>query len=104
MPVDLRKFTQFYDRLFKIDFTGTLPGMRPRLCTEAGVRAATARGAPFLPRVYPQNFYEPMNLALPNLMSKLQQQVQVGEKTKAEMTAPLEALCAVVYEQGAGGP
>jgi hypothetical protein len=44
MPVDLRKFTQFYDHLFKIDFIGTLPGMRPRLSTEADVRAATARG------------------------------------------------------------
>jgi hypothetical protein len=100
MPVDLRKFTQFYDHLFKIDFTGTVPGMRPRLSTEADVRAATARGAPFLPRVYHQNFYQPMNAALPDLMNKLVQQVQVGEKTKAEMTARLESLYAVVYQHG----
>src|ERR1700730_8900372 len=100
MPVDLRKFTQFYDRLFKIDFTGSLPARRPRCSPEADARAWSARGPPFLPRVYHQNFYEPMNLALPNLMSKLQQQVQVGEKTKAEMTARLESLHAAGYQDG----
>jgi hypothetical protein len=100
MPVDLVKFTQFYDHLFKIDFTGNLPGMRPRLSTEADVLRATGRGAPFLPRVYHQNFYQPMMGQLPNLMNKLRQQVQSGQKTPAELTARLESLYAVVYQHG----
>jgi hypothetical protein len=101
MPVDLHKFGALCDRLFEIDFTGSLPGIRPqRLSTESDVRAATARGAPFLPRVYHQNFYEPMMGQLPSLMSKLQQQVLVGEKTPAELTARLESLYAVVYQHG----
>ncbi len=100
MPVDLRKFTQFYDHLFKIDFTGSSPGIRPRLSTEADVLRATGRGAPFLPRVYHQNFYQPMMGQLPNLMNKLRQQVQSGQKTPAELTARLESLYAVVYQHG----
>ena len=37
---------------------------------------------------------------LPGLMNKLKQQVQVGEKTPAELTARLESLYAVIYQHG----
>lgn len=100
MPVDLGKFTQFYDHLFKIDFTGGMPGMRPPLSSLANVRAATSKGAPFLPLVYRKNFHEPLDAALPNVMSKLQQEVKSGQKTKAEMIARLESIYAAIYQHG----
>jgi hypothetical protein len=52
MPLDLHKFAQLYEHLFKIDFTASLPGIRPRLATESDVRTATAKVAPMLPRLY----------------------------------------------------
>jgi hypothetical protein len=100
MPVDLQKFTKLCDRLFEIDFTGGASGMRPRLSTEAQVRAAADRGAPFLPRLYHQNFYQPMIGALPNLMNLLNQQVESGIKTKDQMTERLEQLYASIYQHG----
>ncbi len=100
MPVDLQNFTRLYDQLFKIDLTGNVPGIRPALSSLADVRAATARGAPFLPLVYRQNFHEPLDAALPHVMEKLKQEVKSGQKNPAEMTTMLESLYAGIYQHG----
>jgi hypothetical protein len=100
MPVDLQKFTGFYDQLYKIDYLAETPGIRPRLTTQARVRAAISRGAPFLPLVYRQNFYRPLNAALPDLMNRLQQQVRSGEQTRTEMSVTLEKFYAAIYQHG----
>src|SRR5579859_690760 len=100
MAIDLQKFTELYDHFLKIDFTGTVRGIRPALATARQVRAATAKGAPFLPRIYQQNFHGPMDAALPQLMEKLKQDVKNGEKSPAEATARLESLYAPIYQHG----
>ena len=71
MPIDINKFTELYDRFLKIDFTGEDSGIRPPLKNARDVRAATAKGAPFLPLIYQQNFHAPMDAALPQLLVKL---------------------------------
>ena len=100
MPIDLQKFTELYDQFLKIDFTGTTGGIRPSLKSEKDVRAATARGAPFLPLIYRQNFHMPMDAALPQLMLKLKHDVQTGEKTQEEATTRLEQFYAPIYQHG----
>lgn len=100
MPIDLKKFTQFYDQLYKIDFLGKTPGMLPRLTTQAKVQAAISRGAPFLPLVYRQNFYDPLNAALPSFMNRLQQQVRSREQTRAQAAVTLEKFYAAIYQHG----
>ncbi len=100
MPIDLEKFIQFYGQLCKIDYFGKTPGILPRLTTPAKVRAAIARGAPFLPLVYRQNFYEPLNAALPILMDRLRQQVQCSEQTRTGMVLTLEKFYAPIYQHG----
>ena len=100
MRVDLPKFTQLYKKLFEIDYTGSVPGIRASLSSVASIRAATSKGAPFLPLIYHQDFYEPMNARLPDVMSKLKQQVQSGERSQQYMTMILEALYGSVYQHG----
>jgi hypothetical protein len=100
MPVDVQKFTRLYDHLCKIDLTGSVPGIRPALSSVADVRAATSRGAPFLPLIYRQNFHEPLNAALPHVMEKLKQEVKSGQKSPTEMTTMLESLYAGIYQHG----
>jgi hypothetical protein len=100
MRVDLPKFTQLYKKLFEIDYTGSVPGIRASLSSVASIRAATSKGAPFLPLIYHQDFYEPMNARLPDVMSKLKQQVQSGERPQQYMTSLLEALYGSVYQHG----
>jgi hypothetical protein len=100
MPIDLTKFARFYDQLCQIDYLGATPGIRPRLATQANVRAAIARGAPFLPLVYRQNFHEPLSAALPDLMNRLQQRVGSGELTRTGMAVTLEKFYAAIYQHG----
>jgi len=102
MPFDVQKFSELYDQFLKIDFTGTTSGIRPPLKSEKDVRAATARGVPFLPLIYRQNFHAPMDAALPQLMLKLKHDVQTGEKTPEEATTRLEQFYAPVYQHGRG--
>ena len=100
MLIDLTKFARFYDQLYQIDYLGKTPGLRPRLTTKARVQAAISRGAPFLPLVYRQNFYEPLKAALPDLMNRLQQEVRSGRQTRAEMSVTLEKFYAAIYQHG----
>ncbi len=51
MSVDLPKFTELYEKLFEIDYLGSVPGICASLDSVASIRAATAKGAPFHPRV-----------------------------------------------------
>jgi hypothetical protein len=55
MRVDLPKFTQLYEKLFEIDYTGSVPGIRASLNSVASIRTATSKGAPFLPPIYHQD-------------------------------------------------
>jgi len=100
MPINLQEFTELYDQFLKIDFTGTTSGIRPPLKSEKDVRAATAKGAPFLPLIYQQNFHAPMDAALPQLILKLKHDVQTGEKTAEEATTRLEQFYAPIYQHG----
>ena len=100
MRVDLAKFTLLYEKLFEIDYTGSVAGICASLDSAANIRSATSRGAPFLPLVYHQEFYAPLDAKLPGIMSKLQQQVQSGERPAAYMTLILEALYGSVYQHG----
>ena len=100
MPINLQDFTGLYDQFLKIDFTGTTPDIRPPLKTEKDVRAVTAKGAPFLPLIYQQNFHAPMEAALAQLMLKLKHDVQTGVKTPEEATTRLEQFYAPVYQHG----
>jgi hypothetical protein len=98
MRVDLEKFTKLYDQLCEIDLTGTVAGIRPSLASLANVRAAIAKGAPFLPGVYREQYYRPLDGALPHVMEKLALQVKSGEKSRDEMTTELEWLAAGIYQ------
>jgi hypothetical protein len=100
MPIDLAKFTQLYDELFNIDFTGSVPSMRPPLSTVANVRAAISKGAPFLPLIYRQSFFDRLNAGLPDLVNKLQQEVNAGQKAKEDMLSTLESYYAAIYQHG----
>jgi hypothetical protein len=100
MPVDLRSFGGLYEKLFAIDLTGAVDGVHPPLKTVNNVRAATAKGAPFLPLVYRQDFHQPLDAALPSEMSKLQHQVKSGEQPAEYMQTALEMLYGAVYQHG----
>ena len=100
MRVDLRKFKQLYDRLFEVNFDGAVPGICIPLDSANKIRAATAKGAPFLPLVYQQDFHRPLDAMLPDIMSKLNQQVQSGERPPQYRALVLEALYGAVYQHG----
>jgi len=100
MRVDLDKFTKLYEKLFEVDYTGSVPGIRASLASVQSIRAATSKGAPFLPLVYQKDFYGPLDEKLPGVMSKLRQQVQSGERPPEYMTMVLEALYGSVYQHG----
>jgi len=100
MRVDLTKFKALYDRLFQIDYDGTVPGICVSLNTAASIRAATAKGMPFLPPTYQEQFAAPMDAKLPGVMSKLDQQVQSGERPAAYRALVLEALYGAIYQHG----
>ena len=98
MPFDLGKFTALYDQFLQIDFTGTERRLRPPLANARDVRAATAKGAPHLPRLYQQNFHQPMDGQLAGLLEALKQDVKKGDKTKGEAVARLESFYAPIYQ------
>ena len=100
MPIDISKFTELYERFLKIDFTGKVLGIRPPLKNAGDVRAATAKGAPFLPRIYQQKFHAPMDAALPQLLVKLASDVKQHVKTEAQVIERLEQFYAPVYQHG----
>jgi len=100
MRVDLANFAKLYEKLFEVDYTGTVPGICAPLNSVTSIRSATEKGAPFLPPVYQQGFYEPLDARLPGVMSKLQQQVQSGERPPEYMHLVLEALYGAVYQHG----
>jgi hypothetical protein len=100
MPIDISRFNELYERFLKIDFTGKVLGVRPPLKNERDVRAATAKGVPFLPRIYQQNFHAPMDAALPQLLVKLASDVKQRLKTEAQATERLEQFYAPVYQHG----
>jgi hypothetical protein len=100
MRVDLTKFKALYDRLFQIDYDGAVPGICVSLNNAASIRAATAKGTPFLPPTYQEQFAAPMDAKLPGVMSKLDQQVQSGERPAAYRALVLEALYGAIYQHG----
>ena len=73
MLIDLTKFAHSTINSTRSTISERRPALRPRLTTKARVQAAISRGAPFLPLVYRQNFYEPLKAGLPDLMNRLQQ-------------------------------
>lgn len=99
MPIDLDKFKLLYDQLFGIDYTGAVPDICVPLNT-ASLRAATAKGAPFLPMVYQQGYAEPLQAKLAGIVDKLDQQVQHGERPPAYRAQVLEALFGAIYQHG----
>ena len=99
MRVDLAKFKLLYEALFEIDYTGAVPDICVPL-NVASIRAATAKGAPFLPMVYQQNYAEPLDAKLAGIVSKLDQQVQSGEHPPAYRAQVLEALYGAIYQHG----
>ncbi len=99
MRVDLDKFKQLYGQLFEIDYTGAVPDICVPL-NVASIRAATAKGAPFLPMIYQQSYAEPLDTKLAGIVSKLDQQVQSGEHPAAYRAQVLEALYGAVYQHG----
>src|ERR1700747_926740 len=100
MPVDLQSFTGLYEKMSATDPPAVVDGVHPALKTVNNVRAATAKGAPFLPLVYRQQFHQPLDAALPSEMSKLQHQVKSGEQPPEYMQAALEMLYGAVYQHG----
>jgi hypothetical protein len=99
MGVDLAKFKQLYEQLFEIDYTGAVPGICVPL-NVANIRAATVKGAPFLPMVYQQNYAAPLDASLPGIKSKLDQQVQSGDHPPEYRAQVLEALYGAIYQHG----
>src|SRR5436190_9720771 len=100
MRVDLSRFNELYARLFEIDYFGSVPGICPSLASIASIRAATAKGAPFLPMIYHDHYFEQVDSWLPDVMSKLQQQVASGERPAEYMALVLEAIYGAVYQHG----
>jgi hypothetical protein len=98
MRVDLDKFTQLYDHLCEIDLVGTVAGIRPSLASLAKVRSAISKGAPFLPGIYREQYYKPLDGALPHVMEKLAHEVKSGQKSQDEMATELEWLAAGIYQ------
>src|SRR5258708_5085474 len=102
MKIELPHFTALYRQFLDIDFTGNVPGIRPKLANARDVQAATAKGAPLLPLAYRQGFHTPMDAALPHVLDNLAHDIKVGDKTKAEALSRLEVLYAPVYQHGPG--
>jgi hypothetical protein len=100
MPIDISRFAELYERFLEIDFTGKVLGIRPPLKNAGDVRAATAKGVPFLPRIYRQGFHAPMDAALPQLLVKLASDVKQHLKTPAQALERLEQFYAPVYQHG----
>ena len=100
MRVDLAKFSELYQKLFDVDYFGSVPGICPSLASVASIRAATAKGAPFLPMLYHHSYFEQVDARLPDVMSKLKQQVARGERTPEYMAMVLEAVYGAVYQHG----
>lgn len=100
MRVDLQKFEQLYGKLFEVDYNGAVPGICVSLNSAASIRAATSKGAPFLPLTYQENFVNPLDTRLPVVMTKLDQQVQSGERPAAYRALVLEALYGAIYQHG----
>jgi hypothetical protein len=65
----------FYDHLCEIDLTGKERGIRPPLASLANVRSAIATAAPFLPGIYREQYYRPLDGALPHVMETFNHQV-----------------------------
>jgi hypothetical protein len=101
MPVDLQKFTQLYARLCRVDFTGTVSGVRPSLSTAANIKSAIAKGSPLLPLVYRQQFAAPLTDGLPSLLAALQQAVGAGQISPQDRLGRIESFYAPIYEHGA---
>lgn len=99
MRFDPDKFKQLYTTLFEIDFTGSVPDICVPLNVDS-IRAALAKGAPFLPMVYQQEYAEPLAARLAGIVSKLDQQVQSGEHPPEYRAQVLEALYGPIYQHG----
>ncbi len=99
MRVDLDKFKQLYAKLFEIDFTGAVPDICVPLNT-ASLRAASAKGAPFLPMVYQQNYAETVQAKLAGFVDKLDQQVKDHDRSPEYRAQVLEALYGAIYQHG----
>jgi hypothetical protein len=100
MPVDLANFKALYEKLFEVDYNGTVPGICVSLNGVASIRAATTKGSPFLPLAYQDNFASPLDARLPGIMSKLDQQVQSGARPPEYRALVLEALYGSIYQHG----
>ncbi|HKU09173.1 MAG TPA: hypothetical protein VJR30_24160 [Bradyrhizobium sp.] len=100
MRIDLARFKELYARIFAIDFTEAVPGICISLKSVAGIRAATSKGAPFLPLTYQDHFAAPLEARLPNVLSKLDQQVARGERPAEYRAMVLEALYGAIYQHG----
>src|SRR5436190_5825809 len=100
MRVDLANFKALYEKLFEVDYNGTVPGICVSLNGLASIRAATSKGAPFLPLAYQENFANPLDARLPGIMSKLDQQVQSGARSPEYRALVLEALYGAIYQHG----
>src|SRR5712691_3783451 len=100
MRVDLANFKALYEKLFEVDYNGAVPGICVSLNSVASIRAATSKGAPFLPLSYQDNFASPLDARLPGIMSKLDQQVQSGARRPEYRALVLEALYGAVYQHG----
>lgn len=97
MRVDLNKFKALYAKLFEVDYDGAVPGICVSLDSAASIRAATVKGTPFLPLNYQEHFAAPMDAKLAGVMSKLDQQVQSGERPAVYRALVLEALYGAIY-------
>jgi hypothetical protein len=100
MRVDLAKFSELYQELFEIDYFGSVPGICANLASVASIRAATSKGAPFLPMIYHEHYFGQVDARLPDIMSKLKQQVASGERPAEYMALVLEAVYGAVYQHG----
>lgn len=100
MRVDLNKFKALYAKLFEVDYDGAVPGICVSLDSAASIRTATLKGTPFLPLKYQEHFAAPMDAKLPGVMSKLDQQVQSGERPAVYRALVLEALYGAIYQHG----
>jgi hypothetical protein len=101
MTLDVQKFTQLYARLCKIDFTGTVAGVRPNISTAPALKKAIAKGAPILPLLYRQQYVDPLTAGLPALLAQLQQAVADGQLTPQGRLSQLEPFYAPIYEHAA---
>src|SRR2546421_7386822 len=102
MPFDLSSFNKLYDRLYQVDFPGTLPKVRPNLSTMARIRSATGKGASFLPLLYRQQYYSPLDASLPDFLTQLQDAIARGKLDANGAASALEPFYAPIYQHGGG--